>query len=187
MRQTKVASRYAKALFDIALEKGSLEAVKADIDLINSIHHRELEVLLASPVVNGERKVAIFEAVFSKHVSALTVSFFTLIFDKGRSIAIKDILESFVAKYKAHKGIEVVEVTTAIALDDEGRSQIRNGLKDNLMLKGKTIELKEKVDAEIIGGLVVQVEDKLFDASIRHDLQFIKRQFIKNIYIKEIR
>lgn len=186
MRQTKVANRYAKALFDIALEKGMLEEVKNDIDLINSIQHRELELALASPVVTGERKTAIFGAVFSKHVSALSVSFFKLIFDKGRSIAIKEILEAFVARYKEHKGIKVVEVTTAVDLSDEGRNQIRKGLKDNSMLAGKTIELKEKVDSSIIGGLVVQVEDKLFDASIRHDLQHIKRQFIKNMYVKEI-
>lgn len=187
MRQTKVANRYAKALFDIALEKGLLEEVKKDIDLITSIRHSELDVLLASPVVTGEKKTAIFTAIFSKHVTVLTVSFFKLIFDKGRSIAIREIREAFVAKYKDHKGIKVVEVTTAIALTDEGRSQVRNGLKDNPMLAGKSIELNEKVDASIIGGLMVQVEDKLFDASIKHDLQHIKRQFIKNMYVKDIR
>lgn len=187
MRHTKVANRYAKALFDIALEKGELEAVKKDIDLITGIRHRELDVILASPVVTGERKAAIFDAIFSKHVSEITVSFFKLIFDKGRSIAITEILEAFVAMYKEHKGIKVVEVTTAVDLTDEGRTQIRNGLKDNRMLAGKTIELKEKVDASIIGGLMVQVEDKLFDASIKHDLQHIKRQFIKNMYVKDIR
>jgi F-type H+-transporting ATPase subunit delta len=46
--------------------------------------------------------------------------------------------------------------------------------------------LKDKVDPAILGGLVVQVDDQLFDASIRHDLQFIKRQFIKNMYVSEI-
>ncbi len=187
MRQTKVANRYAKALFDIALEKGRLEEVKHDIELIGRTQHRELDVLLASPVVTGEKKTAVFEAVFAKHVSALTVAFFKLIFDKGRSIAIKEILEAFVTKYKVHMGIQVVKVTTAVALTDEGRAQISAGLKDNKMLAGKTIELQESVDAAIIGGLVVQVEDKLFDASIKHDLQHIKRQFIKNMYVKEIR
>jgi F-type H+-transporting ATPase subunit delta len=187
MRQTKVANRYAKALFDIALEQGKLEEVKNDIELIGRTQHRELDVLLASPVVTGERKTAVFEAVFAKHISALTVAFFKLIFDKGRSIAIKEILEAFVSKYKVHMGIQVVKVTTAVALSDDGRTQIRTGLKDNKMLAGKTIELKEKVDASIIGGLVVQIEDKLFDASIKHDLLDIKRQFIKNMYVRDIR
>lgn len=187
MRQPKVANRYAKALFDIALEQGRLEEVKRDIELIGRTQHRELAVLLASPVVTGEKKTAVFEAVFATHVSPLTVAFFKLIFDKGRSIAIKEILEAFVSKYKVHMGIQVVKVTTAVALTDEGRAQISTGLKDNKMLAGKTIELQESVDAAIIGGLVVQVEDKLFDASIKHDLQHIKRQFIKNMYIRDIR
>jgi F-type H+-transporting ATPase subunit delta len=55
------------------------------------------------------------------------------------------------------------------------------------MLKDKKIELKEKLDESIIGGMVLQIEDKLFDASIKHDLQHIKRQFVKNMYIKDIR
>jgi F-type H+-transporting ATPase subunit delta len=55
------------------------------------------------------------------------------------------------------------------------------------MLSGKSIELKEKVDASILGGLVLQVDDKLFDASIKHDLQFIKKQFIKNMYVSQIK
>jgi F-type H+-transporting ATPase subunit delta len=54
------------------------------------------------------------------------------------------------------------------------------------LLQGKSIELHAKVDASIIGGLIVQVDDQLFDASIRHDLQVIKKQFIENMYISKI-
>jgi F-type H+-transporting ATPase subunit delta len=60
-------------------------------------------------------------------------------------------------------------------------------LENNKMLTGKRIELKEKVDPSIIGGLVMQVDDKLFDASIKHDLQFIKKQFINNMYVSQIK
>jgi F-type H+-transporting ATPase subunit delta len=89
--------------------------------------------------------------------------------------------------YRIHKGIQVVELTTAMPLSDEIKTSIKGILQQNVMLIDKTIELNEHVDASLIGGLVVQIDDKLFDASIRHDLQVIKRQFVKNMYVQEIR
>ena len=187
MRQTKVAQRYAKALFDLALEKGNLEAVKTDLDTIRNVNHKELNVFLMSPVVTGEKKTAIFEAIFLKHVQELTSAFFKLIFLKGRSVAINEIIEAFNNKYRQHKGIQVVELTTAVAVSDDVKAAISKALAGSKILQNKTIELKENVDPSIIGGLVVQVEDQLFDASIKHDLQHIKRQFVKNMYVQAIK
>jgi len=186
MGQSKVAYRYAKALFDLALETGKVDQVHADLNTIQQANHKELSSLLVSPVIGGDKKTAIFEAVFAQHVQPLTISFFKLIFHKGRSVAIKDIIDAYFDKYRLHKGIQVVEMTTAVAVTEEVKQAIVKELQNNKMLAGKTIELQEKVDASIIGGLVVQVNDKLFDASIKHDLQFIKSQFIKNMYVSQI-
>jgi F-type H+-transporting ATPase subunit delta len=186
MGHSKVAYRYAKALFDLALETGKVDEVHLDLTQINRINHKELSAILGSPVIGGEKKIAIFEAVFSNHVQPITISFFKLIFNKGRSVAIKDIIEAYFDKYRLHKGIKVVEMTTAVSLSEEVKQAIVKELQHIDMLVGKTIELKEKVDASIIGGIVVQVDDKLFDASIKHDLQTIKRQFIKNMYVSQL-
>lgn len=186
MRQTKVASRYAKALFQLALESSKVEEVRNDLVLVRDIKHKELSNLLVSPVVAGEKKVSIFDAIFSKHIQPLTASFFKLIFSKGRSIAIYSIIDAFEEMYREHKGIKLVELTTAIPASDAVKDNVRKILSQNKMLQGKTIEFKENTDESIIGGLVVQVDDKLFDASIKHDLQYIKRQFIKNMYIKDL-
>ncbi|MFN5421826.1 MAG: ATP synthase F1 subunit delta [bacterium] len=186
MLQNKVASRYAKALFQLAVETSKVEEVRNDLMLVRDINHKELSSLLVSPVVAGEKKVSIFDAIFSKHIQSLTASFFKLIFSKGRSIAIYSIIDAFEEMYRAHKGIKLVELTTAIPASEAVKDNVRKILSQNKMLLGKTIEFKEKTDASIIGGLVVQVDDKLFDASIKHDLQFIKRQFIKNMYIKDL-
>ena len=80
----------------------------------------------------------------------------------------------------------MVELTTAVEISGEVKEKISAVLKENSLLKGKSIELHAKVDASIIGGLIVQVDDQLFDASIRHDLQVIKKQFIENMYISKI-
>jgi F-type H+-transporting ATPase subunit delta len=186
MRQTKVAQRYAKAIFDLAVETSKLEEVKNDFELIQSVQNKDLHLMLMSPIVKGEKKIAIFEAVFSKHIQPITSSFFKLIFSKGRSVAINDIINAFIEKYRIQKGIKLVELTTAVEVSKEIQGNISAVLKENSLLKGKSIELKTKVDSSIIGGLIVQVDDKLFDASIRHDLQVIKKQFIENMYISKI-
>jgi len=186
MRQTKVAQRYAKAIFDLAVETSKLEEVKNDFELIQSVQNKDLHLILMSPIVKGEKKIAIFEAVFSKHIQPITSSFFKLIFSKGRSVAINDIINAFIEKYRIQKGIKLVELTTAVEVSKEIQGNISAVLKENSLLKGKSIELKTKVDSSIIGGLIVQVDDKLFDASIRHDLQVIKKQFIENMYISKI-
>jgi F-type H+-transporting ATPase subunit delta len=73
-----------------------------------------------------------------------------------------------------------------VEVSNDIKETIAAVLKENKLLKGKSIEMRSKVDASIIGGLIVQVDDQLFDASIRHDLQVIKKQFIENMYISKI-
>jgi len=85
MRQSKVAKRYAKALFDLALETKKLEEVKNDLMVIRAAHHAQLSMLLASPVVSGDKKNQLFDAVFSKHIQPLTQSFFSPDFSQGKS------------------------------------------------------------------------------------------------------
>ena len=187
MRQPKVAQRYAKALFDLSLEKGQLDEVMNDLNKIIGVKNQELELYLSSPVIKGEKKTAVFEMIFSKHLTPLTLSFFKLVFAKGRSIAMAEIMEAYAEMFRKNKGIQVVQMTTALPISNDLKQSIMKSLTDIQMLKDKKIELKEKVDESIIGGMVIQIEDKLFDASIKHDLQFIKRQFVKNMYIKDIR
>ena len=186
MRQTKVAQRYAKALFDLALETGKVAEVMSDLDAITNVNHSELNTFFLSPVITGDKKNSVFSAVFASHIQPLTSSFFKLVFTKGRSVAIKEILDAFLVMYRTHKGIQIVELTTAVSISDDMKSELVKILQENVMLKDKKIELEEHVDASILGGLIVQVDDKLFDASIQHDLQNIKRQFIKNMYVKQI-
>jgi F-type H+-transporting ATPase subunit delta len=187
MRQPKVAHRYAKALFDISVETNQLEIVKSDLDKIAGLKNSELNLFLSSPVIKPENKTAVFESVFSKHVSKLTVSFFKLVFSKGRSIAMAEIMEAYQEMYRKSMGIQVVEMTTAVPISDDLKVSILKALSGFDMLKDKKIELKQLVDESIIGGMLLQIEDTLIDASIKRDLQTIKRQFVKNMYVKELR
>ena len=187
MRQPKVAQRYAKALFDLALETSQLEVVKNDIETIRGVKNEEMLIVFRSPVINEDKKISIFEAIFDDNISKLTSAFFKLVFRKGRMIALPEILESFDAQYRAYHRIQIIEVTTAIPVGEDILLYIRNKMKDLPRWKDSKLEMKSIVNESVIGGFVLQSDDILYDASIRHDLMVIKKQFIENMYVQKLR
>lgn len=187
MRQPKVAQRYAKALFGLAVETSQLEQIKKDLDTIRSVENEDLRIALMSPVIRGDQKIKIFAAIFGDKVSKLTISFFNLLFGKGREVAMREILDAFDNLWRQHHKIEVVEITTAIPVDDAMNNYIKGKLKVLDKYKDFSLEVKSKVDDSIIGGFIVQVGDLFYDASIRHDLQVIRKQFIENMYVQKLR
>jgi F-type H+-transporting ATPase subunit delta len=187
MRQPKVALRYAKALFDLAVETSQLEIVKKDLENIVSNTTDDLRTVMMSPVITGDKKEKIFSAVFGEHVSKLTVSFFNLLFRKGREVAVKEINAAFDQMYRDHHNIHIVEITTAAPVDENVNSYLTGKLKARPRYQGADLQVTNKVDSDIIGGFILQVGDLLYDASIRHDLAVIKKQFIENMYVQKLR
>ncbi len=187
MRNTRVARRYAKALMDMAVETNQVEAVKNDVDILRHATTGELDLVLKSPVIRQDKKQAIFTAIFGSKVSQLTSMFFRLLIEKGREIGLSEILDAFDASYRKMKGIEILELTTAVQVSDEIKAGIISNFKKMPEYSAKTFEVKEKIDESILGGFLAQIGDQLYDASIRHDLQSIKRQFVENMYIQKIR
>jgi F-type H+-transporting ATPase subunit delta len=187
MQNPRLASRYAKSLLDLAVEQNSLDATLKDVQLMDGIcrESRDFANVLRSPVIHADKKLQIIKAVLGTGIGALTQAFITLLVNKGREAALPEIAESFISQYKELKRIRTVKLTTATPVSDKVKEAIRSrvaaGLPDH------TIELSADVNPDLIGGFVLEMEDKLFDASIRRDLNDIKSQFLKNAYVSELR
>ena len=187
MRNTRVAKRYAKALMDMAIETNQVEVIKKDVNQLRVATSGELEMVFKSPIIKQEKKQAIFSAIFGGKVNQLTELFFNLLIDKGREIGLTEILDAFDAQYRQMKGIEVVELTTAVPVSEEVKKDILANFSKMPEYASTAFEVKEKVDESILGGFLAQIGDQLYDASIRHDLQAIEKQFVENMYIQKIR
>jgi len=187
MRNTRVANRYSKALMDLAVETNQVEAVKKDIEMIRLATTGELNQVLLSPIIRHEKKVQIFTAIFSGKVTPLTASFFNLVFAKGREVVLRDILIEFDDEYRRMQGIKILELTTATPVSEGLKADIKTKFEALPQYKGVKMEIVEKVDESLLGGFLAQVDDQLFDASIRRDLAVIKKQFVENMYIQKIR
>jgi F-type H+-transporting ATPase subunit delta len=184
MQNPRLASRYAKSLLDLAIEQNSVSATMQDIDLLNSIcvQSRDFTNMLRSPVIPADKKHAIINAVIGDKLSDLSKAFITLLVNKGREANLPEIAKAFIEQYKELHNIKTVTLTTATPVSEAVKEAIRKKVVASMPSHMK-IELQEKVNADLIGGFVLQMDDKLFDASIRRDLNDVKAQFLKNLYI----
>lgn len=184
MKETKIANRYAKALFDLALEKGLIDQVKTDMDLVVSICHqnKDFRLMLKSPIIFTDKKEAILKEIFEKSIQQMSYFFLIIITRKKREAIIDIIAEQFVVIYKEYKNITEAQLSTAVEIDQEIKTQLIALLKDQT--KGE-IELETLVEEDLIGGFVLNYDFKQFDSSIKRQIKKLKQDFEKNLYVRE--
>lgn len=182
MKGIKAASRYAKSLLSLAIEQKVLEQAYTDMKLIDDTcdKNRDLQLLLKSPIVKADKKQTVMTSVFGPHLSPITNGFVKLIIQHRREDLLHEIADSFVKQYQAHKNIGVAEIISATPLKAEIRTKIIEHLKKQ---EGREIEVIEKVDATLIGGLLIRIGDRQFDGSIVRKLHDLKKEFSKNPYV----
>ena len=187
MPNPRLAARYAKSLLDLSIEKDQLEQVYADMQWLQSVckSNRDFINLLKSPVISGDKKIRILEAVAGGRLNKLTTGFNALLVNKSRESNLPEIVAAFISQYKEYKNIHTVKLTTATPLSEATRTAIIVQVKKTGGYQN--IELEEKVDKNIIGGFILQVDDKLVDVSIAYDLKNIAKQFDNNDFIYKIR
>jgi F-type H+-transporting ATPase subunit delta len=185
MSGIRIASRYAKSLLDLCIEKGQLDAAQADMVMLKGImdESRDLRLMLSSPVVKADKKVDILQKLFDGKLNAITMAFITLLTRKGREGYLPEIVTSFLNQLRMHQGITVAEVTSAVPLDASSRAKM---MESATKMAGGQVELVEKVDATLIGGFILKVGDKQIDSAIANRIKALKREFAENPYIAEI-
>ena len=187
MPNPRLASRYAKSLIDLSVEKDQLETVFADMQWLQQLlkASRDFVNLLRSPIIKSERKKKVVDAVITGKVSEITDSFVHLVIAKGRESNLGEIITSFIAQYKQHKNIYTVTLTTAVPVTDELKKSIIDQIRKTSEMQN--IELETTVDQNLIGGFVLQAGDKLIDTSVAYGLKQIARQFENNDFVYKIR
>jgi F-type H+-transporting ATPase subunit delta len=187
MPNPRLASRYAKALIQLAIERGELETVFADMQWLQSVckSNPDFVNVLRSPIIKGDQKNKIITAVTTGRISELTASFNKLLINKTRESDLPEITAAFIQQYKEHKNIHTVKLTTASPISEAMKNEIMKQIKSTSNMQN--IELETSVNEALIGGFVLQAGDKLIDASVAYDLKQISRQFENNDFIYKIR
>lgn len=185
MLDSIIAERYAKSLFELALETGKLEEVRKDMDLMVDVclSNRDFRQMLISPVIRPDKKNAVMDEVFAGKIEGLSKQFYHLLCNKRREKYLEGIAKQFIAKYKKYHNIHVIEIRSAAPLSKELRERVVDIIENRT--KG-TVELIEIIDTKLIGGFIVSDEGRRYDASLTTTIKKLKKEFEENLYIREL-
>jgi F-type H+-transporting ATPase subunit delta len=169
-----MAGRYATALFELALEERTLDAVKADLDRFDALvtESADLQRLVRSPAFTADAQTRALSAVLDRAgIGGLAGRFLQVVSSNRRLFAIRDIAKAFRSLVARHKGEVTAEVTMAEPPSEAHLAAIKDALKS---VTKKDVQVDVKVDPSIIGGLVVKLGSRMVDASLRAKLNAIK-------------
>ncbi|TCK67769.1 ATP synthase F1 subcomplex delta subunit [Winogradskyella wandonensis] len=174
----RAAIRYAKAVLSLARDQKAEEAVNNDMkSIVNAIaQSKELHQMLQSPVVRSSEKKAVLSSVFATANSNTTNLIDTLISNK-RLALLNDVATSYTHLYDELRGSQLAKVTTAVPLTDELKTKVLAKVKE---LTGKEAQVENIIDESILGGFILRVGDKQYNASIANKLNKLKREFTLN-------
>ena len=185
MKQSRVATRYAKALLQLSIEQGVLIKSYNDMLLLENAcsASRDLLLLLRSPIVKTEHKLKIFQLIFEKKISTLGMDFVNIIIRKKRESILDQVAKRFISLYKKYNNIETAQITTAVPISEDLKTNLINYLKAQTH---NAVELKEVVDEKLIGGAIITMDDKQLDLSISTEISELRQTFNKNLYLQDL-
>jgi F-type H+-transporting ATPase subunit delta len=183
MADSKVATRFAKSLYGLSVEKGNSDRIFADAQQVRSVlrENKQLASMLRNPIIHNHKKLSVIRAVFSGKVDPMMLSFMELVVSKNRESFLSEIAAAYFNMYNESKGIRSAKVITAVKLDDQLRKQLVDIVAGDT---GGKIELTEEVDPSIVGGFILRWGDRQIDASVSKKLRQLKMEFARNSSVK---
>ncbi len=180
MSDTSIARRYAQALFNVALTRETVDIIGSELFQLKSFSDKDSRFInfLRAPQVLTDHKIAMVKALFTTRLSPSLVSFLMLLIEKDRITYLNEIARVFEKLLEDHKGVIKARVTTAVHIDQDYKDRLVETLQ---RMTGKKIVLVHKINSDIIGGIIVQLNYQVIDRSVRarldllrHDLMAVK-------------
>ena len=167
------AKRYARAVFEIAQETGEIEGWLDDLGvLVRDVDNADVAAYLDAPQVSIERKAELVRGAFGDTVGPLAINLLLVLASRGNASLIRGVAEEYQQIVDADRGIERAEVVSAVQLDRQQLDDISSLLKT---VSGKEVTVADRVEPDILGGLIVRVGDRVMDGSTRTRLQKMRK------------
>ena len=169
------ARRYARALLDVANQKGQAEAVRAELAEMVAVigAHDDLKALLANPAVSAERKRKLVAAVAARaKASDLLTRLLTLMGERDRLELLPMVATAYTKMWNAHRGVVAAEAVSATPLDEAQTSAVVAALA---AATGHEVDLQARADPRLLGGMLVKMEGRTYDGSVRAHLIALRR------------
>lgn len=178
MIEGSLSRRYTKALFQLAREAGQEEKVGQEVEQFNSAYaNAELQTVLTNPAFGAEtRKKILAQIMQSQQLSSLSVRFLSLLLDRDRMSHLPGIVSCYRRLLNAAHGRVEAKVVSARALEPAMVDRVRGQLG---AVSGKEVVLQQEIDPSLLGGLLVEIEGKIYDGSVRTQLAKMKQSIAR--------
>jgi len=178
MAEQKVSARYASSLLDFAVQKNQLDTISNDIEFVSSVlkQNPNLNRMLESPVIKPELKSSILKEIFKNKINFDSMEFSLFVIKKKREEVLFSILEKFKELRDIKLGFVNVNVSVASEFSDTQKNELKKRLE--LML-GKKVRMSYYLNNKLIGGFIAQAGDTVYNASIKHQLDLLKKHFVE--------
>lgn len=181
MESYRINANYAKALFMLAGETGHYDEVAEDMRLVSRVcgENRVLNTVFNNPTILEVKKRAIVADLFGEKVCRESLAFLNFVVKKNRSVNLRGIADAYLEMYRESKNVILSKLTTAFEVDESVKQEVSKLVSTHT---GKTVELETKVDQSIIGGLMVEFNNTMYDSRISAKIAKLRREFNKNYY-----
>jgi F-type H+-transporting ATPase subunit delta len=175
-RRETAARRYAEAAFEVGNRDGTVETWRRELDAAASIVEDErLAHLFGNPAIAEETRLELADSTFGRIVSRPVLNLIGLMLRRGRIDALPRVAAEFRRLDNARQGITLATATSAVPLSEDEVRAVTARLEE---MTGGRVDLELKVDADLLGGLVVRVGDRMIDGSVRGRLERLRNQLV---------
>jgi len=177
--EKSLATGYAQALFEVASERGGADDIEKDLEGIKDLlrTNRKLRDILYHPSIIKTDKKDLIDKIIAPQCSSKWVrNLIYILVDRRREKMLDYLPDVFKGVAKRIKGVVSVKVQTAIPLTEDRLANLQESLKK---LTKKKVELETEVNNEIIGGMVIRIENKIIDGSVINHLKNLKKNLLK--------
>lgn len=173
-RPSTAARRYAEAAFQVALETDQLDRWRDELELATELVGRpEVAPIVDNPAIPTEQRLGLVAELLGSRVQPVVVRLVSLVVERGRMHVLPQMSEEYRRLLNAHRGIAMATVTSAAPLSADETAAVRARVE---AMAGATVELRSAVNPDLLGGLTIQVRDRLLDASVRGRLERLRDQ-----------
>jgi len=178
MASDPLVMSYAEALFQVARAEEMLDRVEEELTRLNKSldSNAELREFLSTPQISSDGKKSALFQIFGGKISPITLHWMNTVVDQGRQRRLPVIIEAFLKLTEDARDKITAEVITSIPLSEDLSKRLEQELSK---ITKKRVFLKPMVDDSILGGVIVKIENKVIDGSVRHRLEEIKNEMIK--------
>lgn len=185
MIEIRLGDRYANSILELAKERGLVDRVRDDFALVMKVckSNPDFVRMLESPLIHSEKKQSILNEIFKGSFCEITQSLMEIIVRKKREAYLDDIAERYLFQYDKLSNVTRGELVSAYALNAEQKAAIKKLVEQEMKTD---FVLTERIDPDLIGGFILRIGDREFDASIAARLRGLKQEFDSNPYVKAL-